>query len=361
MEAAVQSMVLLKNEGGLLPLAKGAKLAILGPHFNSTQDLLSDYSPGHWWAHSPLMAAQALDKAGEISLVGGAQGCTLEGTNTSGIAAAVALAKAADVAVIFVGLTRTCCRSRVGASARAAACSDARALASANKDPTNSGTPPVVATGSALESEGHDRTDIDLQGQQTALINAVLAVNKKIIVVLIHGGALDVSNVVAPAILDAHYPGQLGGDAVLRTLLNMHKAAPAGRLTTTTYQQSFTQRPMSDMSMANITYKHYTGAPVYPFGYGLSYSTWTVQWHNSSQHRRVSIDSMERAHSEYFAAVASGRDGWRSPAAYSATITNTGGVTSDYVLLGFVSSPQRRLSDPLEPVLLNFPGCEFLK
>ena len=48
-------------------------------------------------------------------------------------------------------------------------------------------------------------------------------------------------------------------------------------------------------------------------------------------------------------------------AAYSATITNTGGVTSDYVLLGFVSSPQRRLSDPLEPVLLNFPGCEFLK
>ena len=343
LEAAIQSMVLLKNdnvgEKPVLPVDKGAKLAILGPHFNSTQDLLSDYAPGHWWAHSPLMAAQSLAKQGVITLAGGAQGCDLEGNSTAGFAAAVALAKAADVAVVFVGLTP-------------------------NNDKTNSGTPPVVATGSALESEGHDRTNIDLQGQQAALIAAVLAANPKTVVVLIHGGALDVSSVAAPAILDAHYPGQMGGDAVLATLLNQEGAAPAGRLTTTAYKQEFTARPMSDMSMRNITYKHYTGTPVYPFGYGLSYSQWKVQWHNSSDvtaayaattsssahHRTVSTSAMHDSHTRYFHARAKGDGSWRSPAAYSATITNVGTVPSGYILLGFASSPARRLADPQEPI-----------
>lgn len=68
----------------------------------------------------------------------------------------------------------------------------------------------------------------------------------------------------------SHYPGQMGGDAILHTLLNYEGAAPAGRLTTTVYAQDFIARPMSDMSLKNITYKHYLGTPVYPFGYGTS-------------------------------------------------------------------------------------------
>ena len=52
---------------------------------------------------------------------------------------------------------------------------------------------------------------------------------------------------------DAHYPGQMGGDAIMHTLLNYQGAAPAGRLTTTAYRQDFTSRPMSDMSLRNIT------------------------------------------------------------------------------------------------------------
>ena len=59
--------------------------------------------PGHWWAHSPLMGAEAMAKAGEISLVGSAQGCDLEGNDTAGFAAATALATAADVPIVFVG------------------------------------------------------------------------------------------------------------------------------------------------------------------------------------------------------------------------------------------------------------------
>jgi hypothetical protein len=75
------------------------------------------------------------------------------------------------------------------------------------------GTPPVTATGSALETEGHDRVNITLQGVQQELIDRVLAANPRTVVVLIHGGALAIEEVKAkvPAILDAHYPGQLGG------------------------------------------------------------------------------------------------------------------------------------------------------
>ena len=224
--SAIQSMVLLKNvpvpasqrlvshgrrmfpatQAPLLPIQATETVAILGPHFNSTQDLLSDYSPGHWWVRSPLMAAhQLLGKR----LIGGSQGCNIEGNDTSNIPAAVSLASAADVAVVLVGLTP-------------------------NNDKSNSGTPPVIAESSGLETEGHDRVRIDLQGVQMELVQKVLAANPRTVVVLVHGGALDISwckeNV--PAILDAHYPGQLGGDAILRTLLNYDGAAPAGRLTT---------------------------------------------------------------------------------------------------------------------------------
>ena len=116
---------------------------------------------------------------------------------------------------------------------------------------------------------------------------------------------------------------------------------------------------MSDMSMRNITYKHYTGEAVRPFGYGLSYSQWQVQWHTSTRavpasltphHRVVSTAAMRDSHQRYFQARARGDGTWRSPAAYSATVTNVGTVASDYVLLGFVSSPTWKLADPQEPI-----------
>lgn len=217
------------------------------------------------------------------------------------------------------------------------------------------GNSPVTADYSARESEGHDRTDINLQGQQEPLIKALYAANPKTVVVLIHGGALDITwaknNV--NAILDAHYPGQMGGDAILQTLLNYQGAAPAGRLTTTAYQQEFIARPMSDMSLRNITYKHYTGEVCYPFGFGLSYSQFHVTWTNSTSAgttQMVHTDEMRAAHSEYFTARATGDRAWASPASYSATIKNVGTVASDYVLLGFVSSPERIAEDPAEPL-----------
>ena len=115
----------------------------------------------------------------------------------------------------------------------------------------------------------------------------------------------------------------MGGDAILHTLLNYKGAAPAGRLTTTVYNQEFTARPMSDMSLENITYKHYTGSVVYPFGYGLSYSTFKVEW-GAPPAVAVTTDDMRASHAEYFTARAKGDSSWMSPAAYEATVTNTG-------------------------------------
>jgi len=268
------------------------------------------------------MAAQ--DILGD-RLIGYAQGCEIEGNSTEGIAEAVALARKADIAVVLVGLTPS-------------------------NDPTNSGTPAVTATGSGFENEGHDRTQISLMGEQLNLIQQVLAVNPRTVVVLIHGGAIAMEwtkdNV--PAILDAHYPGQMGGDALWRILLNIDNAAPAGRLTTTAYKADFVERPMTDMSLNNITYKHYRGTPNWEFGFGLSYSKFQVEWLNTTS--AVTTEAMFASHQEYFQARANDDKAWRSSAAYSAKVTNVGTIASDYVLLGFVSSPSRRLADPAEPL-----------
>jgi beta-glucosidase len=88
--------------------------------------------------------------------------------------------------------------------------------------------------------------------------------------VLIHGGSLAIEWTKAnvPAILDAHYPGQLGGTALFEVLLNVGNAAPAGRLTQTAYKADFVTRNMTDMSLHNITYKHYAGATLWDFGFG---------------------------------------------------------------------------------------------
>jgi hypothetical protein len=106
---------------------------------------------------------------------------------------------------------------------------------------------------------------------------------------------------------------------------------------------------MSDMSLTNITYKHYTGNTVYPFGFGLSYANFKVEW-AAPPAVAVTTDEMRNSHAEYFPSRAKGESTWSSPAAYEATVTNTGSLPSDFVLLGFVSSPSKQLVDPKEPI-----------
>jgi beta-glucosidase len=118
-----------------------------------------------------------------------------------------------------------------------------------------------------------DRTNIDLPEPQEKLLNAVLDTGKPVVVVLLNGSALAVTtaNQRAAAILEAWYGGQEGGNAIANTLAGENN--PAGRLPLTFYQSTEQLPPFSDYSMKNRTYRFFTGNPLYPFGFGLSYST----------------------------------------------------------------------------------------
>ena len=119
---------------------------------------------------------------------------------------------------------------------------------------------------------GGDRTEITLPKPQEDLIKEVQALGKPVVLVLVGGSALAVNwaNDNVPAILDAWYPGEEGGTAIADVLFGDYN--PAGRLPVTFYK-SVSQLPaFTDYSMAGRTYRYFKGDPLYPFGFGLSYS-----------------------------------------------------------------------------------------
>ncbi len=120
--------------------------------------------------------------------------------------------------------------------------------------------------------DGGDRTTIDLPASQQKLLDAVLDTGKPTVVVLINGSALAVKTAKerAQAMLEAWYPGQEGGTAIADTLAGDNN--PAGRLPVTFYESVNDLPPFSDYSMKNRTYRYFRGSPLYPFGYGLSFS-----------------------------------------------------------------------------------------
>jgi beta-glucosidase len=119
---------------------------------------------------------------------------------------------------------------------------------------------------------GGDRTSIDLPQPEEDLVEAVAATGKPLAVVLTNGSALAVNwiNDHANAVLEAWYPGEEGGAAVAETLSG--KNNPAGRLPVTFYKGVDQLPNFEDYGMANRTYRYFTGKPLYPFGYGLSYT-----------------------------------------------------------------------------------------
>ena len=140
----------------------------------------------------------------------------------------------------------------------------------------------VVGITSQLEGEemkvdvpgfkGGDRTSLDLPREEEDLLEALKTTGKPLIVVLMNGSALAVNwaNDHANAILDAWYSGEEGGTAIGETLAG--KNNPAGRLPVTFYKGVDQLPSFEDYAMTNRTYRYFEGQPLYPFGYGLSYS-----------------------------------------------------------------------------------------
>jgi beta-glucosidase len=185
----------------------------------------------------------------------------------------------------------------------------------------------VVGITSSLEGEempvtepgflGGDRTSIDMPAPEEALVEAVAATGKPLAVVLINGSALAVNwiNEHANAVLEAWYPGEEGGAAVAETLSG--KNNPAGRLPVTFYKD-LTQLPnFEDYGMSNRTYRYFKGKPLYPFGYGLSYTTF--------KYSDLTLPAQ---------AIASGQ-----PVGADVTVTNTGKAAGDEAVQLYLKFP----------------------
>jgi beta-glucosidase len=143
--------------------------------------------------------------------------------------------------------------------------------------------------------EGGDRTAIGLPEPELQLLKAVQATGKPLVVVLMSGSALAVnwSNQHANAIVEAWYPGEEGGTAIAEVLAGAYN--PAGRLPITIYKGVEQLPPFTDYSMANRTYRYFDGQPLFPFGYGLSYSKFAYSNLSLSKATLAAGDSLEVA------------------------------------------------------------------
>ena len=360
-DAAMQGFVLLKNEEKALPLLQqrsaGGKLkvAVLGPHFNSSTHLLANYYGGNDLVktQTPLMG---LRRRPELDIVSAAEGVPMCGTFCApgDIPAAVAAAKTADVALLFVGL-----HSTQGKGSTAANMSD---------------DVPGVNNGPGMEREGYDRTKLTLPDGQVRLIKAVSAAGVKTVVVLINGGgvACEAWLADASAVLEAYYPGEMGGDAMAAVLLG--DVSPSGRLTTTVYPAEFIHtRNITDMvlrphgAIPGITYRFMdplastSAMPIFEFGFGKSYTSFTFSW-AAAREKTTEAKDVAADFAMYFSSRGAAPPSVAAPLTYSVSVKNTGAVTSDVVVLCFVAQlnntdgPRRQLAG-FERVSRLAPGA----
>ncbi|MBP5239039.1 MAG: glycoside hydrolase family 3 C-terminal domain-containing protein, partial [Oscillospiraceae bacterium] len=249
--AALESCVLLKNSG-ILPLnpEDESTIGVIGPNANSRLALVGNY---HGTASRYVTVLEGIQDltAGKCRILF-SEGCALSedrveplALENDRIAEAVAVAKNSDKVILVLGLDET--------------------LEGEQGDTGNS-------------SFSGDKENLLLPWTQRLLMKRVLDVGKPTVIVLMAGSAIDLSAAQekAEAILLSWYPGAGGGRAVAELLFG--KESPSGKLPLTFYRDdALLEMPQfTDYAMAGRTYRYYQGTPLYPFGYGLSYSSFTV-------------------------------------------------------------------------------------
>jgi len=248
LEVARQSLVLLKNQNNRLPLDKTKlkSIAVIGPNADETLVLAGNYFGTPAAPVSVLAGIRAL--AGPAVKVNYARGSELVGYDQAGFAEAIKAAQQSDIAVVVLGLSQLL----EGEQAME------EGLASGER------------------SKG-DRGGLDLPVVQEQLLQAIHATGTPVIVVLINGSAVAVNWAAehVPAILEAWYPGQAGGTAIAEALFGLTN--PGGRLPVTFYRANSDLPPIEDYRMEQRTYRYFTGQPLYAFGHGLSYTTFTYR------------------------------------------------------------------------------------
>ncbi|MEL3950208.1 glycoside hydrolase family 3 N-terminal domain-containing protein [Streptomyces sp. LNU-CPARS28] len=303
-ETGARSMVLLKNEGAgsggkVLPLKSGVKsVAVVGP-FGDSDDLLGTWVvPAAAKKYPSVKVLDAVRRAAPDAKVTYARGVDPEGKDTSGVPAAVAAAKAADVTVVVVG------------------------------------EPP------SMSGEAAARSDIGLPGAQERLVEAVARTGKPFVVVLVGGRPLTMGGWLesAPAVLEAWHPGVEAGNAIADVLFG--KVNPGGKLPVSFprtvgqipihYNHESTGRPYDADNKYTSKYLDLPPDPQFPFGHGLSYTTFEI---GTPKLSRASVPA------------GSLRDG--DTLEVSVTVSNTGRRKGDEVVQLYVHDLAASITQPV--------------
>lgn len=291
-KVARESITLLKNNG-VLPLdtTRTIKVALVGPNADNGYNMLGDYTaPQPDGRIVTVLDGLRRHSALDVTYV---KGCAVRDTSTADIPAAIEAARQADVIVAVVG----------GSSARD--------FKTSYKE-TGAAVVDTHAVSDMESGEGYDRETLDLMGRQNELLKALRATGRPLIVVYIEGRPLlkEWADANADALLTAYYPGQQGGEAIAEILVGRYN--PAGRLPVCV-PRSVGQIPVYYNRRAPQLHAYVEGeaGPRYPFGHGLSYTTFSYSP----------------------ATVTATADGG---ARVSLNVTNTGGRSGDEVVQVYV-------------------------
>lgn len=245
-KAAAESFVLLKNKD-LLPVSKKKikTIAVIGPNADNVDALIGNYS-GTPSIHSTVLEGfRIVHPQAEVLY---SQGCSLDGSapeaywgqkDTMQYWEAIAAAQKADLVVLVLGLT-----------------------AQMEGEEAEIGT----------KSTGGDKDDISLPKAQEKLLEVICAVGKPTVLLNFTGSCVDLrkADKMCDAIIQCWYPGQFGGEVAVGMIFGDY--SPSGKLPVTFYNDVSEIPAFSDYSMEGRTYKFFKGTPLYPFGYGLTYS-----------------------------------------------------------------------------------------
>jgi len=242
-EVAEKSMVLLKNENNLLPFSKEVKtVAVIGPLADNKYDMIGGWSAGGDRYTRPVTLVEGVkNELGENVKVLYAKGTDFDTQSTEGFSDAIRAARKADVVLLALGESN------------------------------------------AMSAEAKSRSMIDLPGNQNELTDAILKANKNTVVILMNGRPLTIQHLdeVAPAILETWFAGTEAGNAIANVVFGDYN--PSGKLTMTFprnvgqipiyYNHKNTGRPYDPNDPYTSFYIDVENTPLYPFGYGLSYTT----------------------------------------------------------------------------------------
>jgi beta-glucosidase len=238
-EFASKSIVLLKNEGEILPVPKDTKtIAVIGPLADSKKDMLGSWSAAGDYAKCTTLLEGIKEKVPGAKILH-AKGCEVLGEDKSGFAEALSVARQSDVVILAIGETKD------------------------------------------MSGEANSRSGINIPGVQEELATQLFELGKPVVVVLMNGRPLDLSwlNEQAQAILETWFLGTKAGDAIADVIFGDYN--PSGKLTVSFprnigqvplfYNYKNTGRPATDVKWTS-KYLDVPNSPLYPFGYGLSYT-----------------------------------------------------------------------------------------